>query len=68
MLHTLEIICKGPVKLIKVRFRLDEDHPAQVIEIQKAVMVQPLLQGLHQRQPFIQGYFQAVGPQQVKEL
>lgn len=58
MLNPVEIVQENLVELVKVGLGFDEDGPAEIVELQQTVPAQPLLQGVHQGQPFVHGHVQ----------
>ena len=65
--HILEKFQKSPVEFIKIRLAFDQHAPAEVIKPRKGGAVQPLVQCLNQRHPFIQRNFQPACAQKVKK-
>ena len=66
--HVLEILREHSVELVVIRFRLDQDASAQIVEAEKRRTRQPFIQSLHQRHPFIDRNLKAFRSQQVKKF
>ena len=66
MLNPVEIVQENLVELVKVGLGFDEDGPAEIVELQQTVPAQPLLQGVHQGQPFVHGHVQPPCAHEVK--
>ena len=53
-LYPLEELREGQVELVVIRFCLNQDSPAEIIERGQAGLSQALVQRIHQRQPLIE--------------
>ena len=65
--HVLEKLQEHLVEAVVLRLVLDDDGPAQLVKARQGGVVQPLLHGLQQRQPLVQGHVQPPAAQQVEK-
>ena len=67
-LNIPEILRKDSIKLIVVRFCLNDNAAAQIIKSGQGSAGKPLVQSFHQGHPFVHGNSKPLGPEQIKKL
>ena len=65
---TLEIFRESKIKAVVLRFILENDRPAQLIEALQSGLVQPFFHTIEKDHPLSDGYLDSVVSEKVKKI